>query len=152
MAHREKIAWMVEEHGWALVPVAAVLDPPQPSFAYTVGLEQTFGFPEVIVFGLTGVASRGLVGLVADALAQGAEIPVGEPFVGLLDRGLRAALLPVDTTGLEGMLDEAVAWYGGLRFRLVQLTWPDRQGWLPWEPGFEARLEATQPVVGEPPA
>jgi hypothetical protein len=153
MAQKDKIAWMIETNGWALVPVAAVpgTDPPQPPFAYTVGLEQAFGFPEIIVFGLTGVASRGIVGLVVDALAQGAQIPIGAPFTGLLDRGLRCALLPVDTEGLEGMLDAAVAWYGGLTFRLLQMTWPDKQGWLPWEAGFAHHLDLAQPLIGEVP-
>ena len=30
-------------------------------------------------------------------------------------------------------------------------AWPDRDGWLPWESGFDARMAMAQPVLGEPP-
>ena len=33
----------------------------------------------------------------------------------------------------------------------MQLAWPDRNGWLPWESGFEHRLLFAQPVVGAVP-
>jgi hypothetical protein len=30
----------------------------------------------------------------------------------------------------------------------VQLVWPDRAGWLPWESGFDERVSPAQPVIG----
>lgn len=150
MEHRDKIAWMIEQQGWALQPVPARpdLDPPVAGYAYTIGLESAFGFPEIVVFGLTPVAARGLVGEVVGLLADGVEVPVGALFTGLLDSGLRSALLPVDL-GLVGELFEAAtAWYGGSAYRMVQLVWPDRSGWMPWEPGFDRRVALAQPVLG----
>ncbi len=154
MAQRDKIAWMVETNGWALEPVAArpELDPPIPGYAYTIGLEQAYGFPEVCVFGLTPVAARGLVGMVVDLLAGGTDIPVGALFTGLYDRGLRAALVPVDVGECAPLFESATAWYGGTGYRVVQLVWPDRNGWLPWESGFDRRVMMAQPVLGDPPA
>ena len=98
MEHREKIAWMVEQHGWAFEPVPAhpELDPPIPGYGYSVGFEAAFAFPEIVVFGLTPVATRGLLGLVVDLLRGGTEIPIGALFTGLFDNELRAALLAVD--------------------------------------------------------
>jgi hypothetical protein len=150
MEHRDKIAWMIEQSGWALEPVAARTDhdPPEPPYAYTVGMESTFGFPEIVVFGLTPVAARGLVGLVVDAVADGVQVPIGPPFVGLLDHDLRCALLPVDTEVHLDRFETAAAWHRRTSFRVVQLTWPDRQGWLPWEDGFDPTRRAAQPVIG----
>ena len=53
--HAEKIEWMVETHGWAMEPVAAnyEVDPPLAGYVYTIGYPEAFGFPEVVVFGLT---------------------------------------------------------------------------------------------------
>ena len=61
MSDAEKLAWMIESDGWALEPVAprADTDPPTPAYAYTIGLPALLGFPELAVFGLTPVASRG---------------------------------------------------------------------------------------------
>ncbi len=150
MELRDKIAWMVEDNGWALVPVPACpdLDPPIPGYAYTVGLETTFGFPEVVVFGLTPPAARGLCGLVVDLLASGTELPVGPLFTGMLDNGLRSALLPVDVAENGVLFTEATEFHRGLGYRVVQLAWPDRNGWMPWESGFDHRLLLAQPIIG----
>jgi len=150
MEHKDKVAWMIETNGWHLEPVPARpdLDPPIPGYAYSVGLEGAFHFPEVVVFGLTPVASRGLVGLVVELLQGGAQIPVGPLFRGLLDNDLRSALLPVELEDYEELFDVATAWYGNRDYRVAQLTWPDRNGWMPWEGGFDHRLLLAQPVIG----
>ena len=53
--HAEKIEWMIETNGWALEPIAAMLDsdPPTPGYAYTIGLPATFSFADIVIFGLT---------------------------------------------------------------------------------------------------
>lgn len=154
MALRDKLAWMIETSGWLLEPVAAELrtDPPFPGYGYTIGFEQTFGFPEVVIVGLKPVAAKGLAGLVADLLRGGTQIPVGEQFRGLYDGDQRAALLPVDVDAMGSMFESASAWYGAEPFRMVQLVWPDRTGWLPWEPGFDPAVAAVQVLLADPPA
>jgi hypothetical protein len=155
MAEREKVAWMVEESGWALVPVAPRYDtdPPVPGYSYTVGLTTTFSFPEIVVFGLTPVAARGIVDDVVGIVRGDATgVPVGAMFTGLYDGGLRSALLPLVAAEVSGIFPAADAWHRDTPYEVVQLVWPDRNGWLPWEPGFDRALVAAQPVLGEPPA
>lgn len=153
MALREKIEWMIETSGWALEPVPAQTDtdPPIPGYSYTIGFESAYGFPEVCVFGLTPVAARGLVGLLADLLAGGTEVPVGAVFTGLYDGELRSALVPVDVAECGPLFASATAWYRAAGYRVAQLVWPDRNGWLPWEPGFDRRVVMAQPILGDPP-
>jgi hypothetical protein len=150
MEHRDKVAWMVEQHGWAFEPVPAhpELDPPIPGYGYSIGFEAAFAFPEVVVFGLTPVATRGLLGLVVDLLRGGTDIPIGALFTGLFDNELRAALLPVDREECGDLFAVADDWYSEDDYRLAQLAWPDRNGWLPWESGFDHRLLLAQPVIG----
>jgi hypothetical protein len=153
MERDDKILWMVETHGWAMEAVMPRpdLQPPAPAYAYTVGLEQLVGFPEVAVFGLTPAAARGLLGLVVDLLQGGTEIPIGSLFTGLLDNDLRSALIEVDIEEHGDLFATAVHWYRGEPFRLVQLAWPDRNGWLPWESGFDKRLRYAEPLLGAAP-
>jgi hypothetical protein len=146
MEQRDKIAWMVETNGWAIVPMAA--QPPRPGYAYTVGLEGAYGFPEVVIFGLTPVAAKGLAGLLVEFLADGVQLPIGPLFQGVLDNGLRSALLPVDIEEHLDLFEVATMWHGTTSYRVVQLAWPDRNGWMPWESGFDHRLLLAQPVVG----
>lgn len=151
MAEREKIAWMIEASGWAVVPVAPRRDttPAVPGYSYTVGLTSTFGFCEVVVFGLTPVAARGIIGDVVGIVASGGEVPVGVEFVGLYDNGLRSALVALDSDAVAGIFPAADEWYGSTPYRVAQLMWPDRSGRFPWEPGFDRAMIAAQPVLGE---
>ena len=153
MEHDDKILWMVETHGWALEAVLPRpdLSPPSPAYAYTVGLEKLVAFPEIAVFGLTPAAARGLLGLVVDLLVGGTEIPIGSLFTGLLDNDLRSALLAVDLDEHGDLFATATHWYAGEPYRVVQLAWPDRNGWMPWESGFDERLRYAEPLIGDVP-
>ena len=137
---------------WALEPVPARTDttPPIPGYAYTIGFPEAYGFPEVLVFGLTPVAARGLLGLVADLLAGGTEIPLGVALTGLLDNDLRCVFAPVDLAEWDELFTTATAWHRGTGFAAVQLLWPDRRGVLPSEVGFDPRVAPAQPVIGRP--
>ena len=158
MSARDKIEFMLEQEGWAMdaVRARADLDPPMPTYSYTVGLEDRFGFPEVCIFGLKPVACRGLFGMVVDALAGETEFPVGAAFIGLLDGGQACAFLPVDATEAVGMFPalaehHRIAGEATDAFSLVQLAWPDPAGALPWEPAFSPRLAPAQLLLGEAP-
>ncbi len=148
--HAEKIEWMIETDGFAVEPVApdADADPPRAGYTYTIGFGDHTGFADVVVFGLTPVAARGLIGLVADLLRGGTEIPVGAEVVGLLDNELRACFVPVDLEQWGGLFDVAASWYRGEPFAMNQLIYPDRNGFMPYEAGFDQRLRFAQPVIG----
>ena len=148
--HAEKIEWMIETNGWAIEPVPARADtePPSPAYAYTIGVPALTEFAEIAVFGLTPVAANGLVGLVIDALRAGTAIPIGVELVGLLDNDLRCVFAPVDLDVHGHLFATALAWYAGRPFEIVQMLYPDRNGFLPYEPGYERRMRFAQPLVG----
>ena len=147
--HAEKIEWMIETHGWAIEPVSARtdIDPPIAGYVYTIGYPEAFDFPEVVVFGLTPSAARGLFDMVADLLRAGTEIPVGVALTGLFDNDLRCLFAPIEPDVARELFVTAVAWRRGAPFAAVQLLWPDRNGFLPTEEGFDRRVVMAQPVV-----
>ena len=146
----EKIEWMIETNGWALEPVTprSDIDPPTPAYAYTIGVPALVGFPEIAVFGLTPVASNGLITLVVDALQGGTEIPLRVELIGLLDNELRCMFAPVDTDDAAGAFATLDAWYRGQPYEIVQFLYPDRNGFMPYETGYDQRLRYAQPVIG----
>jgi hypothetical protein len=146
--HLEKIEWMIETNGWAIEVVAPQVEtsPPTPGWAYTLGFPAAFHFPEVVLCGLTPSAAHGIVELVADCLRGGTEIPIGAELVGLLDGDLRCLFAPVPDPTRFGF-DTAAAWYRGQPFEVVQMMWPDRNGFLPYETGFDQRLRAVQQLL-----
>lgn len=150
IAHAEKIDWMIASKGWAVEPVPARgdTDPPVPGYAYTIGLPEAVGFPDIVVFGLTPAAASGLLEMVVDLLRAGTEIPIGAEVVGLYDGELRAAFATVEVEQWAEMFATGMAWRRGEPFDLVQLLWPDRNGFLPYEAGFDQRMRHAQPVIG----
>ncbi len=148
--HSEKIDWMIETKGWALEAVSArpELDPPAPSCAYSIGVPEAVGFTEIAVFGLAPAAANGLVQLVVDACRGGTEIPLGVELVGLLDNELRCLFAPVDLDEHGDYFTTAFAWYRGAPFEMTQLLFPDRNGFMPYEVGYDQRMRFAQPVVG----
>ncbi len=158
MSHRDKILFMLEREGWAMDTVgpSGTEDAPIPRYAYTIGFEDRFDFPEVVVFGLAPVACRGLFDLLVDALAGGTQLPIGPPFVGLLEGDQPCALLPVDVSEAAGMFPSLLEHHRSAgepedAFSMVQLAWPDGAGALPWEDRFDPSLAPVQLLLGLPP-
>jgi hypothetical protein len=150
MTQREKIDWMLETAGWAAIPVPPIEDPaaPRAGYTYTIGLESRFGHPEVVVFGLAPAPARNLLELVIGQIKAGVELPVSQPFVGLLDGGLRAMLAPVPLDEHRPLFGELADVYGDQDWRVLQFVWPDRSGAFPWEEGWPHHLRLTQPIIG----
>lgn len=144
-----KIDWMIESTGWALESVAADVEtePPTPGYAYSIGFPQAVEFADVAVFGLTPVAAKGLLTLVADACRGGTQIPIGVEVVGLLDNDLRCMFAPIDLDRWGPYFSTAMAWYGGESFEIAQLLYPDPNGFMPYEPGFDQRMSFAEPVI-----
>jgi hypothetical protein len=149
--HVEKIEWMIEHAGWAVESVAAVpdTDPPSPPYTYTIGVPAAFDWAEIAVFGLTPAASKGLLELTVDTCRGGTEIPIGRELVGLLDGELRCLFAPIDLQQWGPMFQTALSWYRGEAPAMVQLIYPDRNGFMPYEAGFDQRLRFAQPVIGD---
>jgi Domain of unknown function (DUF4262) len=148
--HAEKIEWMIETNGWALEPVPAdtTTVPPQPRYSYTIGMHECHAFPEIIVFGLAPIAIKGLIDLVVEQIVGGVEIPRNIPLTGLLDNDLRCIFSPVDLDNHTKFFDTAIKWHRGGSFEVLQFVWPDRNGWLPNESGFDQTLKIVQPLIG----
>ena len=79
----------------------------------------------------------------------GTEIPLGVELVGLLDNELRCMFAPVDTDAAAGTFATLDAWYRGQPYDVVQLLYPDRNGFMPYETGFDQRMRYAQPVIGD---
>lgn len=129
----------LDEHGWLVV------DGPDGA-ASTVGLT-TRGLPELVVLGLPAEVGGALLHDLAERLLHGdladVEVADGEPVDGLLD-----GRPPVLLTVRQDLPSPAAGVFGTARLR--QLVWPDRDGRMPWDPGF-AHADL-QPLLAGPPA
>lgn len=133
MNPHEKVCADVHAVGWHVLEVFSE-DDSAPLFAYTIGLEQTFGHPELVIFGLNDdldVMHRVLNAL-GERVRKGERFEHGARKRGVLS-GYVCAFARFPKSAFEEHLGQASAFYGGKPFRAVQCIWPDPKKRFPWD-------------------
>ncbi len=120
--------------------------PERPIWAYTIGLAQSVGQPDVIVIGLPPQVMHAMVRTLANMALAGAELRHGLRTDDVL-QGMPCELRAVDPAWLDVMFMHARAVYGERPFSGLQCVWPDKQGRLPHEDGFDEALRRRQPQL-----
>ncbi len=146
--HAEAVAAIIDLQGYAVEPVRADADAGRPAYAYTIGVEDLLGHPELLAVGLDGEFSSRLFAEFVDHLRSGGELPVSQPFVGMLGGELPCVLLPVDVQAHAEWFAGATDHYSYRPFRVLQLVYPDAAGRFPWDPEADPAVVATQVVLG----
>ena len=118
MEHRDKVAWMVEQHGWAFEPVPAhpELDPPIPGLRLHDRLRGGVRLPRAGgVRPHAGGHPRACSAWSSTCCGAAPRSRSAPLFTGLFDNDLRSALLPVDREECGDLFAVADDWYGGER-------------------------------------
>ncbi|MBL9076162.1 MAG: DUF4262 domain-containing protein [Planctomycetes bacterium] len=121
-------------------------DGPPPHVA-SVGLWESFGQPEVVVFGLPTEVAAELLESIADEADEGHTFLDGTRHEGLL-RDYPVRFVAVPKAHYAACFGAACWAYEGCDFPAVQLVWPDKQGRWPWDPAAREGFRAAQPVLG----
>lgn len=139
-----KIISDVEQYGFHIAQFHG--DGYSPSFSYTIGLFKTYGYPELICFGLN-------LDLLHSVLWSGKESldkqPVPDQSIGhpdfLGDYDVR--FLTVDKDWYKDYFGYGY-WFNQTRdFPALQIVWPDKQALFPWEKGFNPNWKWSQPLL-----
>jgi Domain of unknown function (DUF4262) len=149
----QKLVDDVAKFGWHVMKVSSAIDEPEKlPFAYTVGLQTTFGWPELLCYGLeTDILAR-LLNKAVDELRSGA----GRPTAGLVLRevaeGFECRLGPVAKCHFAEHLGWAI-WFSRYtrqnpsNLQCLQLLWPDREGRFPDEPDCAEGVKELEPLL-----
>ena len=117
-----------------------------PSFAYTIGLFKTYGYPELICFGLN-------LDLLHSVLWSGKELldkqPVPDQNIGYPDflGDYDVRLLTVDKGWYKDYFGYGYWFNKTWDFPVLQIVWPDKQALYPWEEGFNPNWKWGQPLL-----
>lgn len=155
--------------GFALRHVLAAGE--EPAFSYTVGLSAPgTQKPELVISGLhtaTRVAwlldigfriqgpppletRRRLARLQGSAptFPPGGEVFVpGKRYLDLAEQELPTCFAEVAPAHYETHLGQAMAFHGATSFPVLQVIWPDPQGFFPWEEAFDQRWQGKQHLL-----
>jgi hypothetical protein len=117
-----------------------------PSFAYSIGLFETYNQPEIICFGLLDKLGHEIINDVADLMKSGEQIKTYTNY-GNIFKDSRAEFLPVDNRNIDDYFGAALNYYDTAKFPAIQLVWTDTNDRFPWEADFEDRFLHDQPLL-----
>lgn len=124
----------VERFGWEAMLINS--GEQRTSFAYTVGLQDTQKFPELIVVGLKSNVAHAALRYAVDAMKEGADLTKGrfKYIVG----GVEVEFRPVSQKWFRHVMCRADWYYGYSEVEIptLQLIYPDLENRFQWEDGF----------------
>lgn len=117
-----------------------------PSFAYSIGLWESYNHPEIICFGLPKDLGHAIINDVAEIIKNGEKINEQKIYTDIF-KDSRAAFLKVDQRNIDDYFGAALNFYQENSFDALQLVWTDRNDRLPWEENFEEEFLFKQPLL-----
>lgn len=138
----------IATYGWHCVGIHAEGD--EAGFAFTIGLFQTIGHPELVVFGLPPQVAMGIFNIVVDAARSGKPLDLAKPTDQLVE-GFECRFAKVPAARYRDFVGMCRWYYQGDDFPLYQVVWPARDGTFPWHPDASPDFRRAQPVIAAPP-
>ena len=137
----------IAKYGWHCLSILE--EDGEPPWAFTIGLFQTWGHPELIIFGLKSTVAHQILNVVAKGLAENRRIDLSRPSDDLLQNG-SCVFVEVPDSEYRERVGFARWYYEGNNFPLYQVVWPSREGYFPWHPKAPDGFRLRQPVLGQP--
>ncbi len=134
----------IEKFGLQVIMVSSTAY--SPSFAYSVGLAETYKHPEVIIFGLPNDFGHEIINDVAEIIKKEEVFEVGKIYKNIFKNG-KAIFLKVDNRNIDDYFGVALQYYQENKFDAIQLVWTDRNDTFPWEENFEEEFNYIQPLL-----
>lgn len=134
-AQNKQVAENILRCGWHCLHIAPCKDGEAP-FTYSIGFTETFGAPEVLVFGLPAEKAHSLLNACASALKGGHAITPDVENPKILSGGYKVIFRRVRPECFGEYLGVAGRYYQGGPFGAVVMFLPDSEHRFPWQAGY----------------
>ena len=141
----QKVIDDIAAYGWHCMNIMA--DGDQPPFSFTIGLFQSYGHPELIIFGLRSEIAHQILAIAADAAKAGTPFDLSKSSDEFVE-GYSCCFAQVPFSQYYEHVGYARWYYNGNSFPLYQIVWPSRDGIYPWHPAADQEFRAIQPILG----
>ncbi|MDR7134068.1 hypothetical protein J2X06_001252 [Lysobacter niastensis] len=141
----QKIADDIREYGWHCLHVFPTQDG-QDCFTYSIGFSESYGAPEVLIFGLERQKAHSLLDECARLFRDGHAISPDIEDPNILAGGYMVVFRPVRQDCFREYLGGALRHYRGRPFGAVVMFLPDREHRFPWQPGYDY-IPADEPLA-----
>ena len=130
----------IKKYGWYSLNV---FDPDsvKPDFIYTIGLEESFNHPEVVIFGLNRDVAHSILGDIVEEIRNNGPLKVAQRIIGMVDGNFEVMFLPMVDEAVPKYLGTACSYYGRRDIRGLVMLWPDKSNVLPNEGGCSLTLQ-----------
>lgn len=142
----QKLLDDIQKFGWHCMNVFG--DDKHEPFSYTIGFFQTYGQPELLIYGLPREIAHAVLTIAADAAAKGSPFNLNEPTDEFL-KGYSCVFVPVPLSEYAEHVGFARWYYQGDQFPVQQIIWPSNSGQFPWHADATASFRSKQPVLGQ---
>lgn len=132
----QKIASHIHEYGWHCLHVFPT-EMGGDKFSYTIGFEESYGAPEVLVFGLEREKAHALLNECAKLLKSGHTIRPCEEDGNVLAGDYKVVFMPVRLDKFGEYLGTALRYYEDKPFSAVVMFLPDLHHRFPWQQGYD---------------
>jgi hypothetical protein len=112
-----------------------------PPFAYSIGIQQETGAPEVVVIGLKQPMAHSVVNEYNRRVREGERFEVGKYYDGFLE-GFEIRIGAVS-------FGQDIDFYGGRGFQVLQVIYPTTKGVWPWTEGAPESFLQWQPILAK---
>ena len=142
----KKISANIQEYGWHCLHIFPTQESIEhESFSYSIGFAETFGAPEVLIFGLSNEKSHALLNECAKLLRSGHVFQAGAPDDSVLAGGFKVVFKSVQIKYFDEYLGLAVRYYSSKPFQAMVMFMPDKNNVFPWEQSYVG-VPANEPL------
>lgn len=138
----EKIDSLIRSDGFAFICIGPDVD--APPYAYTVGLTETYGCPELLIFGVGQEIANVVFHAVVDRIKSGTRFSDGDVLVEVLNLPCSIKVVPGEAA-LPFALNVATRYENSAQSpTFQQIVYPDRAGAFPWEASYDKGMRRVQ--------
>lgn len=148
--YERELVEKVEKGDWQVTAVFAKKESDLP-FAYTIGIFQNFGQPEILMIGPDSKSAAQYVNRCGARIkALGETYSAGNFYTGIMN-DLDVCMIEANYKAKEEYALSCNWFYRGHGYPLLQCVWPSNKGFWPWDEHAWADYKSRQPLYGEPP-
>lgn len=129
----------IKKYGWQYQYVFDENDKKE-NFSYSIGFEESFGHPEIMIFGLKSETMHAILSDIANDIRGGKVFEPNIKTQDVLSDDYAVLFKPVKEAFYPEYAGVAVRYYEQ-PFRLFVMFWPDKNNALPTEPNCELTVQ-----------
>ncbi|MET1076381.1 MAG: DUF4262 domain-containing protein [Pseudomonas sp.] len=142
----EEYSDMIDKYGYMVMKVAPYPEIHNIHFAYSIGLWENFGHPEIVVFAFGDSLSHAIVHAISKFVSKGGRVEIDTPLHGIAPSPY--IFKEVSKENFEEYLGFACLRYSS-DFKCYQCFYPDRNGFFPWDSQY---VDESDPQDGSQPS